>query len=79
MPDFDKVHELASRLSNLTKPCNRQEGLASWCMMVGRTWGELAEGWECDFPTPTGERDDIQLALKEILCEVQESRRRAAL
>ena len=46
--DFDKVHQLAFRLSELTLPENREEcqGLFSWAAAVAQTWEELAELWK---------------------------------
>ena len=48
MPDFDRLHELARKLAELTAPGNQEPGLASWCMFVGEDWGEIARMWEYD-------------------------------
>lgn len=51
MPDFDKLHDAARRLELLTRPGQREEGLHSWCLMVGETWKEIFEQWIAN-PTP---------------------------
>jgi hypothetical protein len=45
MPDFDRLHELARKLAELTAPGNQEPGLASWCMFVGEDWREIARMW----------------------------------
>jgi hypothetical protein len=48
MPDFDRLHELASRLAKLTAPGEQEPGLASWCMFVGENWQEISRMWNED-------------------------------
>jgi len=43
MPDFDKLQQNTERLNNLLK--DKNEGLSTWCEMVGETWKEIAEQW----------------------------------
>lgn len=45
MPDFDKLHDAARRLEELTRPGNREEGLHSWALMVAETWHEISDQW----------------------------------
>jgi len=43
MPDFDKLHEEVKKLDALLK--DRQEGLSSWCLLVGERWRAIADLW----------------------------------
>lgn len=45
MPDFDLLHEKATKLARLTHPDERQPGLFTWSMMVGQLWKEIVEMW----------------------------------
>src|ERR1035437_7935611 len=45
MPDFNRLHEITSRLARATAPGQQEPGLASWCMFVGEDWKPLAEMW----------------------------------
>ena len=44
MPDFDKLHEKAKELAELTGVGER-EGDVFWSLMVGKLWKEIAEMW----------------------------------
>jgi hypothetical protein len=50
MPDFDRLHQLSRQLAQLTAPGAQEPGLASWCVMVGETWKEIAEMWQSPEP-----------------------------
>ena len=53
MPNFDRLHDLSSRLAKLTAPGEQEPGLASWCLAVGPLWREIAEMWS-DTPPSWG-------------------------
>lgn len=44
MPDFKKLEQHVNNLSNLLS--NPQEGLGSWCLLVGNEWGKISEMWQ---------------------------------
>jgi hypothetical protein len=52
MPDFDRLHDLSSRLAKLTAPGEQEPGLISWGLAVGPLWRDIAEMWE-DSPPVT--------------------------
>ena len=43
MPDFKKLKEHVDRLSKLLD--EPQEGLSSWCLMVGSEWKNISAMW----------------------------------
>lgn len=43
MPDFKKLKEHVDRLSKLLD--EPQEGLSSWCLMVGSEWQHISAMW----------------------------------
>ena len=52
MPDFDKLHELSTKLADLTNPVNRQTGLATWALLVGALWEQIALLWGLENKKP---------------------------
>lgn len=51
MPDFNKLHEHARKLADLTEPRRREPGLSTWTIFVGQEWKAIVEMW-------TGEDED---------------------
>jgi hypothetical protein len=51
MPNFDRLHDLSSRLAKLTAPGEQEPGLASWCLAVGPLWRDIAEMWDSSPPS----------------------------
>src|SRR5271166_2771279 len=66
MPNFDRLHNLASKLSKLTAPGQQEPGLASWCLMTGETWKQIAEIWE-EQPKQAA-AEDLYAALEAMEC-----------
>ncbi len=55
-PDFDLLHEHASKLAALTKPGQREEGLFTWCDFVAEHWKAISDIWRgrrSETPTAT--------------------------
>ena len=46
MPNFDTLHEHVKNLDALLD--DRQEGLATWSLMVGNQWLAIAQMWNAE-------------------------------
>jgi hypothetical protein len=43
MPDFDELHHHVEALNALLE--DRNEGTATWCLMAGGHWKDIADLW----------------------------------
>jgi hypothetical protein len=51
MPDFDKLHEHVTKLSDLLNSKEEGDGLSTWALMVAEQWQAIAESWDDQKPS----------------------------